>query len=319
MHTTKLGKTKLGQSAAARAGLCAGAALAGLCLALPTARAQEPQLLFDDFSYAQPAELGSNGWIVRTEVGWPGVQNATWGMERLSFHDDPEQPGNRFVRMSSETDGSGVNTRQSQFCHARKYFEGTYAARVFFRDAPSFGPDGDQVVQTFYTIAPQKAPMDPDYSEQDFEYLPNGGWGQPELTMFGTTWETFQLEPWIQDNVSTRLHGSLQGWHTLVLQIHGGNVKYFVDGRPLGNHAGKVYPEVPMSINFNLWFTREGAIPSSEPRQYQEDIDWVFHQSGSALSHAEVIAKVAALRGEGVKFRDTVPAREPALASPCNF
>ncbi len=34
-----------------------------------------------------------------------------------------------------------------------------------------------------------------------------------------------------------------------------------------------------MSINFNLWFIRDAAVKSSAVRHYQEDIDWVFHES----------------------------------------
>ncbi|CAM5394841.1 hydrolase [Streptomyces badius] len=37
------------------------------------------------------------------------------------------------------------------------------------------GPDGDRIVQTFFTINDLKAPMADDYAEYDFEYLPNGG------------------------------------------------------------------------------------------------------------------------------------------------
>jgi len=74
-----------------------------------------------------------------------------------------------------------------------------------------------------------------------------------------------------------------------------------------------------MSINFNLWFIRDGMIKSSERRAYEEDIDWVFHQAGVALSPEQVEAAVANLRRRSVKFRDTVPAKKPALKSPCNF
>jgi hypothetical protein len=278
-----------------------------------------PQILFDDFTYADHQQLTTNGWIIRTATGWPGIENASWGPDRISFHDDAEQAGNRLVRMSSETDGSSANTRQSQFCHARKYFEGTYAARVYFRDAPTFGPDGDQVVQTFYTVSPQKAPMDLDYSEADFEYLPNGGWENPELSMFATTWETYQLEPWTKDNISDVQHGSLEGWHILVMQIGEGKVRYFVDGTPLAEHGGHVYPEVPMSINFNLWFTREGPIAATELRQYQQDIDWVFHRANVLLTPEQVKVKVAELRNKNIAFEDSVPAQSPPLVSPCDF
>jgi hypothetical protein len=60
-------------------------------------------------------------------------------------------------------------------------------------------------------------------------------------------------------------------------------------------------------------------IKSSERRAYQEDIDWVFHQAGVALTPEQVEAAVAGFRRRAVKFQDTVPAKNPALTSPCNF
>ena len=74
-----------------------------------------------------------------------------------------------------------------------------------------------------------------------------------------------------------------------------------------------------MSINFNLWFVRDGMVKSGERRQYQEDIDWVYFQAGVALAPEQVEAAVASLRRKSIKFRDTVPAKVPALKSPCNF
>ena len=135
-------------------------------------------VFFDDFNYADMAAFNSNGWKVRTETGHPGIKGATWSGEGLSFHADIPDTEAGAVRMSSVTNGTGEKTRHTQFCHARKYREGTYAARVFFRDEPTYGPDGDEVIQTFYAISPLKAPMDKNYSETDFEYLPNGGWGE---------------------------------------------------------------------------------------------------------------------------------------------
>ncbi|MBX9403744.1 glycoside hydrolase family 16 protein [Lysobacter sp. BMK333-48F3] len=290
------------------------------------AAAPAEAVFFDDFSYPDLAAFHANGWKVRTETGHPGIKGATWSAQGLSFHADIPDTQSGAVRMSSVTDGSGEKTRHTQFCHARKYREGTYAARIFFRDAPSFGPDGDEVIQTFYAISPLKAPMDKDYSETDFEYLPNGGWGENAMpAMWTTTWETFQLEPWTKVNEFSRKQGSYAGWRTLVLTIAGDKVRYFVDGQLFSEHSSAVYPEDFMSINFNLWFMPKGAdgslgpVDSPELREYQEDIDWVFFQQDAALASAEVEAKVAELRARKVAHIDGVKERSPALPSPCGL
>jgi len=278
------------------------------------------RVLFDDFSYSTRAQLAGNGWIVRTAEGWPGIPGAIWWPEGVTFVKDEAGPRSSVLRMTSKTGGNGSRTNQTQVCHQRKYLEGTYAARVRFYDAPNAGPGGDQVVESFYTISPLKAPWDMDYSELDFEYLPNGGWGVAGPTLYATTWETFYPEPnWKKDNIFEMSGGSRAGWHTLVTQVAGGHVKYFVDGRQFADHADRFYPESLMSINFNLWFIRDGMTKETEARSYSEDIDWVFHEAGAALTPDEVEARVAALRKANVKFRDTVPAPKPALASPCNF
>ena len=280
---------------------------------------EESQILFDDFSYSTIDEMTYNGWVVRSGSGWPGVTGATFRPENVSFLDYPDPADNRLLRMTSSTDGTAENTYQTQICHQRKYMEGTYAARVRFSDQPVSGVDGDQVVQTFYTITPYIEPLAPDYSELDYEYLPNGGWGSGDLTFYVTTWETVQIEPRNADNTSSSVQGSLAGWHTLVTQVTGGTVRYFVDGQLIAQHGGEYYPDAPMSINFNLWFIDGGLVQVEGLREYQEDIDWVFHQAGIALMPEEVEAAVARMRRQSIKFRDTVPAKVPALVSPCNF
>lgn len=284
----------------------------------PSLQAAAPAaILFDDFSYTNREQLKKNGWILRTEPGWPGVPGATWKEEGVSLH---KESAIQFVRMTSSTEGTGATTTQTQICHQRKYLEGTYAARVRFTDAPVSGPGGDQIVESFYTISPLKAPMDPDYSELDFEYLPNGGWGIDGPTLYATTWETFSPEPnWKKDNVFKTTNGSQAGWHNLVTQVMNKKVRYFLDGKLFAEHGDEYYPEDTMSINFNLWFIRDGMTKSTERRQYQEDIDWVFFQANTALTPQQVEAAVAAMRRSSRSFRDTVPPKVPALVSPCNF
>jgi hypothetical protein len=283
-------------------------------------RESKPKVLFDDFSYLNRKQLKRHGWIVRTVAGWPGVPGAIWSEDGVSFVKDLNEPRNRILRMTSSTDGPNAKTTQTQICQQRKYLEGTYAARVRFSDSPVSGSPGDQVVQSFYTISPLKAPMDPDYSELDFEYLPNGGWGIAGPTLYSTTWETFSPEPnWKKDNVFQTRAGSEAGWHTLITQVANGKVTYYVDGKMFAEHSGDYYPEDTMSINFNLWFIKDGMVNVSGTRQYQEDIDWVFHEAKSALTPEEVEERVRILRRNSVRFRDTVSAKVPPLTSPCNF
>src|SRR5689334_15212212 len=64
------------------------------------------QTLFDDFNYSNSKLLAKHGWIIRTAPGWPGVPGAIWGKSGVSFPADPDQRGNRLLRMTSSTDGT---------------------------------------------------------------------------------------------------------------------------------------------------------------------------------------------------------------------
>lgn len=288
---------------------------------IPTLHAQDdpPPMLFDDFTYTAHDDplLGEHGWIVRDGDGWPGVEGAIWRAENVSFAADPDDEANTLLLMTSSTDGT--DTYQTQVCHQRKYYEGTYAARVWFSNEPASGPDGDRVVQTFYLISPQQYDLDPDYSEMDWEYLPNGGWGAPEHTLFATTWETFQLDPWQAINITETMTFDFAGWHTLVIHVAEGSVTYFIDGKEYALHDGEYYPEVPLSINFNHWFINGGLLRSDEPRDYVEQVDWVFFAQDVVLDPDAVAEQIAAFREDETLFIDTVPDWDPPLESPCNF
>lgn len=280
---------------------------------------QSSGVFFDDFSYSAPDEMAGSGWIIREGMGWPGVTGARFRPDNVSFVDAPDLPGNRLLRMTSSTDGTAEGTFQTQLCQQRKFFEGTYAARVRFRDEPEFGPDGDQIVETFYAITPYVRPMALDYSEMDFEYLPNGGWGSDPSVFYVTTWETVQIEPWNAVNVSSPFTGSMAGWHTLVAQVGGGEVRYYVDDRLIAQHGGHYYPDSPMSINFNLWFIDNGLSDAGGLREYHQDIDWVFFSQDAALTQSEVEAEINSLRDNGIPYQDNIPAADPVLDSPCDL
>jgi len=245
------------------------------------------------------------------------------------FFDDFDEPdlaaftaraGNRLLRLRIRTDGSAANTLQAQVCQQRKFFEGTYAARLRFSDAPIAGRDGDVVVQTFYTVAPLRFDFDPQYSEFDWEYLPNGGWGDARTRLYGVSWQTVRLDPWLTFNQPHQEFRSMDGWHVLLMQIANGRTRLYIDGELRAEHGGRNYPAVPMSLNFSQWFAPGGALANeSGVRVYEQDVDWVYHARNRVLAPREVEAEVARLRAGGSGFVDGVPATDPPLDSRCDF
>ncbi|MBT9459887.1 MAG: glycoside hydrolase family 16 protein [Burkholderiaceae bacterium] len=297
-----------------------------LCLGVMNTSAQAAELFFDDFSYADTAALTAQGWTLRSKAGHPGVSGATWAESAISVVDDGRPQGNRLLRLQASTDGTGPGTRQAQLCHQRKYLEGTYAARIRFSDTPVSGVDGDPIIQTFYAVSPLRYDFDPEFSELDWEYLANGGWASEKTRLYGISWQTVRLDPWQSHNqaheefVQLGAADGQQGWHVLMMQVAEGRTRWFLDGRQLVQHGGRNYPVVPMSINFNLWFSPGGLLPaSSEPRVYQQDVDWVLHARNVVLTPDQVLAQVSTLRQAGTARLDQVPPARPALDSRCDF
>ncbi|MEU9556446.1 cellulose binding domain-containing protein [Streptomyces fumanus] len=263
--------------------------------------------LWDDFGYTSynDPRISANGWSVRANSGGPGVPGATWDPSNVTFADSG---GSTVMTMETSTDGTAAGTEQTEvLTKAVKFRNGTYAARVRFSDAPASGPDGDHLVQTFFTINDLKAPMADDYAEYDFEYLPNGGWGEPSSILYTTSWETYNPDPWQAVNQHTEDRRSYAGWHDLVLTIDDNAVKYYVDGQSFGTHDAAYLPERPMSINFNQWLIDLAGQTSTTPRAYRQQVDYVLHVKDQILTPAQVSGKVAAYRSAGTTFEDTVP------------
>lgn len=274
----------------------------------PTTPPPTGAALFDDFDYTghtDPA-INSHGWSVRSNAGGPGVPGATWAPENVTF---AKEGTNSIMNLRSSTAGTGESTRHTEILtRASKFRNGTYAARVRFSDAPVSGPDGDRVVQTFFTINDLKAPMADDYAEYDFEYLPNGGWGEPANILYTTSWETYRPDPWEAVNQHSESRTSYAGWHDLVLTIDDNAIVYYVDGQEFGRHDARYLPERPMSINFNQWLIDLAGQASTTPRSYDQKVDYVLHMKDQVLTPAQVAAKVAAYRSAGTSFEDSVPA-----------
>ena len=293
--------------------------------ALPLAAlAADPPLFFDDFSYTDSDALRAGGWQLREASGHPGVPGAAWRGDALHLVDDPAQRGNRLLRLSAGTDGTPAGTVQAQVCHARKSLYGTYAARVRFSDKPASGAGGDPVIQAFYAVSPLRHDFDPEFSEIDWEYLPNGGWGSAKTRLYAIAWQTVRIEPWQAHNQATEVLGSQAGWHTLLMQVEdgraGGRSRWFVDGQQVAQHGGRNHPVVPMAISFSLWFSPGGLLPpSAEPRAWVLDVDWVMHAAGRLLTPQEVQGEVRRMRGGGIARIDTVPRPRPPLADRCDF
>lgn len=264
--------------------------------------------MFDDFSYTSSSDpaLAQHGWTVKSGQGGPGVSGATWSPQDLTF-----VPGDTGTAMDLRltTDGTAAGTKETEIqTTARKFRNGTYAARVRFDDTPTGGPDGDHVNQTFFNFTPLNAPMDPDYSEQDFEYLPNGGWGETQNIMYETSWETYNPDPWQAVNVHGQQYGSLDGWHNLQITIDGTYITYYIDGQQVAQHGEPYLPETSQWIDFNHWLIDLTGQTSSTPRSYDEQVDYVYFVKDQVLTPAQVQSAVTGLRGAGTAFEDTVPA-----------
>lgn len=302
---------------------CAGAAsVLALCLGAQPSVAQTEQILFDDFSYTTTTQLANNGWRVRTWEGGPGLANGTWSTNNISFVTDPAAPANKFMRLKASTNINGstiVNNRsttgsvsQAEVARVEQiYKNGTWAARMYFNDAPSTGPDGDTAIETFFGLTDYIEGAEP-YSEIDFEYLPNGGWWTGSATP--SMWSgTYRIVDWSDESNHgvTRTQGSLQGWHTLVMQVQDGLISFYIDGAYQTSFSGAVAPDYPMYLMFQLWFSNDcfdaacntrGYINNSNYREYFEDVDWVYFEKNNIVPATEIPQKVASLRAAGTSY-----------------
>ncbi|MGF1426724.1 glycoside hydrolase family 16 protein [Kitasatospora sp. LaBMicrA B282] len=266
----------------------------------PAAALPDPPagVLFDDFHYtgANDPALAAHGWQARTDGGGPGIKD-TWSADGISFPAEQTAQGGQVLRLRAGTDGTKAGTRQAElFSSDSAVFDGTIAARVFLSDQPVSGPNGDHINESFYPISASDTSAD--YSELDYEYMPNGGWDVKSPELDTTSWYS------TDDRVTRPQRGQhLGGWHTMVITFMNGKVTYAMDGKELFTSGGKYVPREHMGVHFNAWFI---DLPFAGQRTWDMKVNWFYYQAGKAVPTAEVQKAVDGFYGLGVNYVDTV-------------
>jgi hypothetical protein len=254
--------------------------------------------LFDDFDYTGPDDpaLAANGWKVRTDEGGPGIKD-TWSAKGVAFPAGESGTG-QALRLRASTDGTARDTRQAEFRSSRPtFFTGTLVARVYLSDKPTIGGDGDHIAQSFFTISPDHT--SPKYSELDYEYLPNGGWGRYGPVLDTTSWRDSERG----DRVTSSTNIKLGGWHTMVITAIDGRTAYSLDGRKLFTSGSDYFPRERMTINFSTWFI---DLPFKESRSWEMKVDWLYGRAGQTVSQQDAEKAAAAFAAEGTHHLNTL-------------
>jgi hypothetical protein len=256
-------------------------------------------ILFDDFDYTGPDDpaLAAHGWAVRTGEGGPGVKD-TWSADGVSFPAGEDGGTGQALQLRASTDGTERGTRQAEFHTARPNFlTGTLVARVYLSDKPASGSDGDHVSESLFTISPDHT--SPRYSELDYEYLPNGGWGRYGPSLDTTSWRNSDQG----DRVTSSHNQKLGGWHTMVIAAVDGRTTYSLDGRKFFTSGSRYFPREAMTINLSTWFV---DLPFKGPRSWEMKADWLYYQAGKAVSAADAEKAAAGFASDGVPYLNTL-------------
>lgn len=253
----------------------------------------EPGVFFDDFVYAGPTDnsLTSFGWAVSTYTGGVGPAGSSYYSNMVSFVSNSELSGDKVARLTCSTNGTASGTRKAELYHQQLYANGTWAARIRFTNAPATGPDVDQMVQTFFGYY-----VGSHHNEIDFEYLPNGGWGQSSSAMLMSCYtRTANNQPPYQ--TFTPMDAS--GWKVYMMQVEGSTVRHYIDG-VLKSTIARNSSEL-MYLMFNHWIIAEGLSSNSTTRSWDYDIDWVYFARGINESNSTVTASVNNFRSANIK------------------
>lgn len=260
----------------------------------------QPQLFFDDFAQPSPAQLTQQGWTIRHTAGHPGVAGARWSADAVSLITDASTRST-WLRLRASTDGTAGGTEHAQLCGPRQFLKGTHSARVRLSDQAASGPSADQIVQSFYLISPLRFDFDPDFSEIDWEYLPNGGWGDTQPRLYAVNWQTVRINPWQAHNQYQQLMGRHGGWRQLTMHVDEHNTRWYLDETLVAVHGGRQQPVQTMGLNLSVWFADLATTTPGERRHWHVDVDWVASFGGQLLSPQAVQQQITRWQADGVR------------------
>ncbi|WP_424643261.1 glycoside hydrolase family 16 protein [Embleya sp. AB8] len=257
--------------------------------------------LFDSFDYSGPNDpaLAAHGWQARDGQGGPGIPN-TWSTSGVSFPQVPAAQGGKALQLQLVTDGTKAGTRQAELAGTGgKFSTGTLAARVYFSEKPTSGRNGDHINETLFLMSPSGG-SSAKYTELDYEYMPNGGWGAPGPQLDTTSWRSSKPG----DRVTRPNKQSYKGWHTLMITAMDGVVTYSIDGRTLFSSNGKEFPREPADIHFSTWLI---DLPFTGVRTWNMQVNWVYRKANQTVALKDVQAEVDAFYAQGTRYVDTTP------------
>lgn len=294
-------------------------------------------IMFDDFNYNSVSDqnLNFNKWSIVDGLNGP-PSGAMYQKNNITFVNDTSLVNNKIITLSttvSFTNGVKKLTHSRIETSGYDYFEGTYAARVYFDDLPNIY--GDANIQTFYTIVSYLLGEDGSkYSEIDFEYMPSDKWygGQRlnDPVMYLTAWNRYIADPWQAWKNTISNDNSWKGWHTLVVQANDGtNVKFWIDGNYYGsvsvtdNDGTSVYPRSKMQVAFANWIWNSEIGTSKAYRKSTIAADWVLYTKDISYSPSQVdsiindfrIRKILRKNLSGVEFKESVTELEGDLSN----
>ena len=292
---------------------------------MTTSYSQAQTIMFDDFNYTSPsdAQFGAfNKWNIINGTSSP-IFGSTYSKNNITIETDAAIANNKLVTLSTVFTGATKDYSNSRIeTGDMTYFEGTYAARVYFTDNPNVYKDGN--IQTFYTITDYSLHEDgTKYSEIDFEYMASDYWGtgtSSDKVMYMTSWNHVIEDPWDAYKAYLSPKGSLAGWHTLVVSAADKkNVKFYIDGVLKGqvsvtdgdnskkNKTLSVYPRTNMQVAFANWIYNDGnggLGSSTVNRTSTMKVDWVMYYKDQDLNPTQVDTYVADYRTRGLRRRN---------------